>query len=249
MPSVRSYTQQIGVARLAACLALIVILLGVLVRFVPHLFEERTLSAGVPAPPALSAPSMFSLAPGQSACMSLVAVEPASRVATFSLLPAGASSKAPSQHLQRLPRPAVELTLTASGFQASARTAAGYGAKSVSVRIDPPRHALLSTACFVDRGTIPVLLEGSSEARTITRSATVVNGTSVVGDIALSFAAAPRRSLLDSLGDVFGRASALTEGLVPVGLIWALALLVALVVPLGVVAALYLAVREDDLTL
>ena len=71
----------------------------------------------------------------------------------------------------------------------------------------------------------------------------VIGGRSIPGDVALTFLAAKRSSPLDELGRVFGHASNLTDRLVPVWLIWVIALLCAIGVPLGVLAALYLSLR------
>jgi hypothetical protein len=236
-------------AAVAAAVAVLAILVGVLAWFVPYLTDARSVSGGVPAPPPLAAVTDFELDPGQSACMSTVAVEPASRVAEFSLRPAGpkgapSPSADPPERMHSV-RGSVELVLTAPGYHAHALTPSGDGHELARLPIEPPKHSLLATACFVDRGTVAVLLDGTAEARTITRSTMVVAGASVVGDVSLSFYEAPRRSLLSSLGTVFARASRLTEDLVPSWLIWIVAVLVALGLPLGIVAALYVALREE----
>lgn len=91
-----------------------------------------------------------------------------------------------------------------------------------------------------------MLLSGTVEPRTVARSATSIDGKTVVGDIALTFLADRQRSLLDRLGEIFGHISVMTDHLLPVGLIWLLAVLVALGVPCAAVAALYLSLREDE---
>jgi hypothetical protein len=236
----------------ATALAALVILAGVLAVFVPYVVRDRTLSAGVPAPPALYASTEFALAPRRSACMSSVSVEPDSHLARFAARPApsppqgGAQTPMPAERPKSGWRPPVEISIAAHGYHASGIAPAGHGYKQLSVAIVSPKHAVLSTVCFLNRGHSGVALEGTTEARTVSRSPTSLAGVGVVGDIALAFAEAPRRSLLDGLGTIFARASRLAGGLVPVWLIWALALLVAVGVPLGVLGALYSALREDD---
>lgn len=233
----------------AVAIAVLVIVVGVLVEVVPSLIRRQALSAGVPAPPALSSVAQFSVAPSQSACMSLVTVEPTSKVAKFSLRPVsahgGEGSSSAERQLKDLPRPPVELRLTAQGYRASAVAHGGYGAKSVALPIHSPSNSVLAHACFVNRGAIPVLLEGTREARTVTRSSTMVDGTAVVGDVALSFLKSPQQSLISGLGGVFAHASALTEGLIPVWLMWLVFVAIAVCLPLGVIMAFYLALRDD----
>ncbi len=248
-----------GVAGRATALAALLILAGALAVFVPYLLRKRTFTAGVPAPPPLYTVAEYALAPGQRACMASVAVEPGARVATFAARPAAVapSSSSPASSppssgpssataSAAAPRPPVELTLRARGYAASALAPGGRGYRQLSVAIDPPSHAVLASACFVDRGSAPVALDGSNEARTVSRSAMTVAGAPVVGDVALAFTERPRRSLLSELHVLFARASALTDGLVPVWLIWTLAALVALGVPVATLLALHSSLRQDE---
>jgi hypothetical protein len=241
----------IGIAGRATALAALPMLVAGLAVFVPYLIRSRTVSAGVPAPPALFAATEYVLAPGRSACMSSVAVEAGSRVARFAArpaaAPAGGGGVVPGvgRRASSGPRPPVQLTITAPGYRASGLAPAGTGYKMLAVAIEPPRQALIGSVCFTDRGGTGVALEGSDEARTVSRSPTVLAGTAVAGDIALAFTQLPRRSLLSSLDELFARASALTEGLLPVWLIWCLAVLVAVGMPVGTLAALHRALQED----
>lgn len=248
----RSRWRTIGAADRAVGLAALLMLAGILAVFVPYLTRKRTLSGGVPAPPALYIATDYELAPGASACMSSVAVEPDSRVAEFAARPApsppggGASVLVVKRRRSRGRRPPIELTISALSYRTSAITRRGHGYKKLAVAIEPPKRALLGSACFTNRGRRGVALEGSSEARTVSRSTMTVAGTPVVGDVALAFTERPRRSLLSALRTLFGRASALTGGLLPVWLIWAFAVLVAVGIPTGALLALRSALRQQD---
>jgi hypothetical protein len=224
-------------ALLAAALALLVMFVGALVYYGPFLTRKQTSVSQVPAPNALNARSQFAVPPGQQACMTSVAVEPSSRSAQFEV-----SLAKPSRH----GGPPIDLVLSAPGYRSVGHLAGGYPGGVVSVPVTPPPRSLLAEACFIDRGNTPAVLAGSVEARSISRSGTTVAGTSVVGDIALTFLEGRPRSLLGSLGTVFGHASNLTDHLIPVWLIWVIALLGALGVPLCVLGALYIALREDQ---
>ncbi len=226
-----------GLPRMATALAAAAIVLGALVWFRPYLTRRQAFPSAVPAPVALGPASTFAVASGVQACMYSVAVEPDSRVAGFRASPATASSAG---------GPPVELILEGRGYRTSSLLPGGYRGGVVSVRVTPPRHSLLATACFVNRGAETVTLAGSTEARTISRSGTTIAGAPVVGDIALRFLDTRPSSLLDSLGTVFGHASNLTDHLVPVWLIWILALLTAFGVPVAILAAFHRALVEDE---
>jgi hypothetical protein len=241
----------IGIASRATLVAALIVLAGMLAVFVPYLLRTRSISGGVPASPALFVATEYALAPGHSVCMGSVAVEPGSDLARFAARPAsapaggGATMPGVGKRSSTGARPAVELVISAPGYRTSGLAPAGSGYKPLSVPIVPPKHALLANACFTDRGTTGVALEGSSEARTVSRSPTTLAGVSVLGDVALEFQRRPRRSLLSALGILFEHASQLTEGLLPVWLLWAFAVLIAVGMPVATLAALRRALRED----
>ncbi|HLH13331.1 MAG TPA: hypothetical protein VKV16_00965 [Solirubrobacteraceae bacterium] len=211
-------------------------LIGALAWFRPYLTSKQTFVAGVAAPPPLEVPGQVALAPGERGCMSSISVEPDSRRAQFEVL--GPASKHGG--------PPVELVLSASGYRSVGELAGGYPPGPVTVSVTPPPRALIAQVCFVDRGRQALSLAASGEARTLTRSATTVGGVPVVADISLTFYEGRPSSLLERLGTVFGRASNLTDHLIPVWLIWIVAVLTAFGVPFGIAAALYLAMRADE---
>ena len=222
----------------AAALAALLVLIGALLWFRPYL--NRTTPqpvANVPTPSALFALSEFAVPPRQTACMQAVAVEPDSRLASFQLRPATPSTRG---------GPPVELVLSAPGYRGVVQVPGGYPGGGVALPLGPPAHSVLASACFVNRGRSTVLLDGTTEPRTVARSPTAINGRPVVGDIALTFLNSHSSSLLDRLGEVFGHVSNLTDRLLPIWLIWVLALLIALGVPTAGLAAFYLALREDE---
>lgn len=73
-----------------------------------------------------------------------------------------------------------------------------------------------------------------------------IAGRAVPGGITLEFLQGRLRTLFGQLGEVFDHASNLTDGLVPQWLVWLIAIAVALCVPLAMVLALFLALREDE---
>ena len=227
--------QRRSFAFVAAALGLLVVLIGALVWFRPYLTGRQASVSGVPAPPALTASTVQVLVPGQQACMGSVTVEPDSLAAQFHL----------GRGTREAGAPPFEFVLSAPGYSSASRGPAGSSGVT-SVAITPPPHSVLATACFVNRGRTNLYLDGSSEARTISRSPTTVNGVGINGDITLTFLNTRRASLLDRLGTIFGHASNLTEGLIPVWLIWILVALLVLGMPIGVFAAFYAGLREDE---
>jgi hypothetical protein len=221
--------------RLVVAVGSVLILAGALFWFVPYLTRSRQSVAEIPSPPALKAISEFAVPPGQQACMSSVAITPNSRLAKFRLRTGTAQGGPP-----------IALILRGFGYQARAREAGGYATGNLTLPIVPPRHALIGTACFANLGRSTVLLDATAEPRTVSRSATRIDGRPVVGDVALAFLDSRRPSLLDRTGEMFAHASNLTDHLMPVWLIWVLAVVLAFGVPIGTVAAFYVALREDD---
>jgi hypothetical protein len=221
----------------AAVLAAALILLGSLIWFRPYLTHTSQPIASVPDPRALFVLSEFPVPAHQQACMDSVSVDSNSRIAEFQLRPAKPSPRG---------GPPVELVLSGAGYRGVVKVPGGYPGGDVTLPFSPPTHTLVGSACFINRGGSTVLLDGTAEPRTVARSKTSIDGRAVPGDIALTFLDNRQRSLLDRLGEVFGHVSILTDRLLPVWLIWILAVLVALGVPLGTLMAFYLALREDD---
>ncbi|MGD0198657.1 MAG: hypothetical protein ABSC56_12230 [Solirubrobacteraceae bacterium] len=221
-----------------AALAVALMLIGGLLLVRPHLRGGVELDAGVPDPPALFAATLFTVPPHGRACLGSVTIDADSYLAQFDLWPVKASKQG---------GPPVDLLLRAPGYSGIVRVPGGYHGGSATLPIQPvPKHSRIGTACFVNVGTSAVALTGTTEPRTVSRSPMTIDGTSVVGDVALTFIDSRSRSLLDEVAGVFDHASNLTDGLLPPALIWLIAILVVLSVPFGTVAAFYLALREDE---
>jgi hypothetical protein len=212
-------------------------LAGALIWFRPYLTVKRQAVAEVPAPAALFEVTEFPLPPRGKACMSSVAMVPEGQIAEFRLRPAKPSPRGGAP---------VELVLSAPGYHAVLSVPGGYPGGNVALPIAAPRHAEIGTACFVNRGATTVLLDGTTEPRTVSRSKVQIDGRTVAGDIGLTFFEERPRTVLEQLGEIFGHASNLTDDLVPVWMVWVLAVLVALGVPGATIAALWHSLREDE---
>jgi hypothetical protein len=230
--------RKLGLAELVAAIAIALIVGGWFAFLSPHLRGGGPVVAGVPDPPGLFVAAEFTVPAHGQACLSAVTIDADSDLAQFSLW-------------QAKPRasggPPVDLLLSAPGYHAIVHVPGGWPGGSVTLPIKPPTHkSRLGTACFRDVGSVPVALTGTTETRTVSRSPMAIDGQGVYGDIALAFLDSRNRPLTDEIATTFDHASNLTDGLVPPALVWLIAIVVVLGVPLGCVAAFYLALREDE---
>jgi hypothetical protein len=225
-----------GSARAATAVAAAVISLGALLLLGFYLLHKEKPIAGTPAPQALFHATTFTLHPGQRACMSSVTLPPNGR--TLQLLLGEPSSGNGS--------PPIEVLLSAPGYRSVAQLPRGESEGPAQLPVRPPRHFAIGTACLTNRGTTPAVLVGSTEQRSRTRSRLTIGGRPVAGDIALTFADSKSKTRLSRLGEAFEHASNLTDRLIPVWLVWVIAVFVALTVPIATVAFLQRALREDE---
>ena len=221
------------------CAALMAVLLlaGALAWYLPPLRAHTRPMAEVPAPPALFFAARLSVPAHRRACQRSVTVTSDSRVAQFDLFPApGATSGGPP----------IRFTLGAPGYHAQADVSGGYPGGAAALPITPPPHDVIATACFANLGSAPLILVGSTEGRTVARPAPVTIGhRSINGDVVLSFSQGRSAATFRQLETLFLHASRLVDGLVPPLIIWLVALLTGFGVPLAVIAAVWLALRED----
>ena len=234
MPRQRSW--RLGLATSCLVLMVVLIVVGALIFWRPFLTRTSQPITETPAPSALFVLSEFPVPPHQQACMKSVTVTSDSRLATFQLRPPKPTPTG---------GPPVELILSGAGYRATAFVPGGYPGGSVTLPIRPPQHDLIGTACFVNLGATKVLLDGTTEARTISRPTVEIGGRLAPGDIALFFQSNRSVSVLAELDVLFGHASNLTDGLIPVWLIWLIAPLVAFGVPIALILAFYSALLDD----
>ncbi|MHB8491966.1 MAG: hypothetical protein ACYDA6_07125 [Solirubrobacteraceae bacterium] len=213
------------------------VLIGAVVWIWPYMTTKRPAIAEVPTPKPIVATAHFAVPPSGRACISSVTIPTAGHLAEFHLQPV---TPTPPGNLR------VSLVLSAPGYTSKQQVTHVRSGAPVALPITPPRRDVIGTACFINEGHDAVLLAGSTEARTVARSPTQIDNVPVVGDIALTFLQRRPQSLADRLNEVFSHASNLTEALLPVWLIWVLAVLVAFGLPAAIIASLYLALREDS---
>jgi hypothetical protein len=221
----------------AAAVCAAVVVLGLLVLFASYLLHSERPIAGTPAPRALFKATLFTIPAHGRACMSSTTLPPNGRLLQLEL---GEVSGGPHGS------PPLDVLLTAPGYRELAHLPGEQSEGSAQLAIRPPRRYVIGSVCLLNMGNTPAGLVGSTEARSTSRSKLTINGKPTEGDIALTFLNSHRQSRLSRLGEVFGHASNLTDHLVPVWLVWILALATLVLVPIGTVLAVRRALAEDE---
>jgi hypothetical protein len=214
-----------------------VVVLGALILLVSYLLHSERAIAGTPAPRALFKATVFTLPAHGRACMSLTTLPPNGRILQLELAEVSASSHG---------TPPIDALLTAPGYRELAHLPGEQPEGEAQLPIRPPRRYMIGTTCLINQGGTAVGIAGSTEPRSISRSELTINGTPMAGDIALTFLGAHAKSRLSRLSEVFEHASNLTDHLIPVWLVWVLALATLFLVPIATVALFYRALQEGE---
>lgn len=203
---------------------------------VPWLTRPRADTTSTPTPPPFRTVAPIVLAPGARACESLVALSPDTRAAT--VLAASFEGSGPP----------LRLVASAPGYRATGTVAAGYrgpGSMRAVLTPPPPRNAI-GTICVRNAGRRRVPLQGTTEARIQSRSATSVGGRVIRAKMTLLLTGARDRSLADRPGEILARIAAFKPPIVGSVSLTVLALLVLLGVPAGVVYAVWRGIAQEE---
>lgn len=207
---------------LGGAVVLIVLLFALIL---PALDKSRRIATEVPQPPPLQSISLVEIPGGQQACSDQIGLLPGRQVAELRI---GTYGRAPSPLL---------FELTASGYRETISVAPHYVDNGLlDVAFKGPAKALEGSVCLTNLGRTPVALyaaAGHSESRSLT----TVDGRKWPANFDLAFYAAKRQSLLDDAGTIMRRLR-LFHAHVGLGLLWVLAFLFAIGVPLAAVAVL-----------
>jgi hypothetical protein len=226
-----------SLARTAAAIAAAVIAAGALLLLAFYLLHKEKPIAGTPAPRALFKATVFTIPPHGRACLSPVTLPPHGDLVQFEVREVQTSAHGV---------PPVDVVLSAPGYRATASLPAEEPEGVVGVPVEPPPHYVIGSVCLVNRGTSPLGLAGSTEARSVSRVTLTLNGRPTAGDIAVTFLKNRPQSRLSRIAEVFEHASNLTDRLIPAWLIWVVALVALTAVPVGTVAFINRALREDE---
>lgn len=219
---------------LAAALVLLVFLVGAVKWFGPSLTLKRETVDSTPSLQGKDVRSVVEVPRGGRACIGPLPLDPQVRAVQL-LLFSGA-------------RPgSAELALRGPGYVGRARIAAVRpGSDAIAVgRLDrAPTTTGDGTLCVRNRGRGTLGLVGTTEAESLSRPATTVNGKAIGdNDPAVSFLVGARRDIPSQAGTIAGRLADFT-GALPAWLVWFLGALVFLGMPVATAAVILLASRR-----
>jgi len=215
---------------------LVVALLAGLALFAPAATRERVVFSSTPNPPPLFALTLLTLPPADTACTEgIVLGADAERVRMTVAAPGGTDA---------VP---FTLRLTGRGYAAE-RTVRDYVAAGgpVEAAIDPPPRTLPVTLCVTNDGTRALTLGATTESRTASRTTTAIDSKPSPVDPTIQLLRSERRSFASLLPTLVQRAATFKPGWVAPWLLWALAGLLVLGLPLGVAVALAVEPRQRD---
>jgi hypothetical protein len=209
-----------------------VVTLAILVATIvlPYLDMRRRIATEVPQPAPLFSVALVELLPGQRGCADQIGLLPGEQVAEIKV---GTFGKPPSPLL---------VTLYGAGYREAVPVPATYVDNGlVEIPFEGPRKSIEGHICVADRGRRKVALYASAD-RTQSRSNTLVDGKPYPANFDLAFYAARPQSLLDRADAILERMR-LFHAHLGIGLVWLLAILFAIGVPVASVAAVAAATR------
>jgi hypothetical protein len=227
-----------GAAVVVALAGLVLLAAGALIEWRPFLTRDRPVVTATPSLAGLVDRTDVPVRPGETACVAPVPISRTTGLVQLSLTTLASSR----------PQPLVVTAEGAGGYRSRARTGSyPVGPASVfDVPVRPPARDLAGRVCVRNAGRRRIALIGTREERSLTAATTTVGGRRQRADVALTLLEARPRSLLDRAGEILERASAFTGGVMPTWLLWPLAVLLAVGVPLAVFGGFYAALRSDD---
>lgn len=222
-------------AWLLGIFGLALVVTGSLVFFQPWLEREHAIPTTTPGLFPLFARADIPLAPGSTACVAPVRLDPALGRALIIV-----RSSHGAQPLR--------FVATGPGYKTTtiATTPATSTDEQLVATLLPPTQVIDGRLCVTNDGRHTVVLVATNEARSLTISKTTVDGHPAPADArAVLLILEPHdRSPGSSFDELARHLSALSGGSVPVWLVWPLSLLFVLGVPLMTFVALVVALRR-----
>jgi hypothetical protein len=188
---------------------------------VPFLDKKRDIPAEVPSPPGLIATDIVVIHPKQRVCMTDVAISPQARQMRFQVGTFGRRGPA-----------VVTAVRAAGGYMTSHDVPGGYADNStITVPVPAPARSTLATVCVRNRGTRRVALYAASDVAR-SRVKVFVDGKPRYPTPVLSFHEARTVSLADRAGVTAGRIAVFRGFLDHAWIVWLLAVVAVVGVPL-----------------
>ncbi|HEY2603961.1 MAG TPA: hypothetical protein VGI67_20555 [Thermoleophilaceae bacterium] len=214
--------------RIAVALALVLLAVVAVVKWVPWLDTRRDVELSSPTSPPLSIPpSLVTLKPGDRLCIPAIDLGPSYREAHLFV-------NKPSKF---------SFTVSAPGYRGTTFGSTPGDETPVALPVKPPPHDAIGTACVRNVGRHRFYLWGTVEPRTQARPVSFLNGKALPQDVALSFWSGKPTTVWEDASGAISRMSVLA----PVGtwFFWLLLVLVAIGVPAAVIYALARSLRPS----
>lgn len=203
---------------------------------IPWLTKSRPDRTSTPTPPPFAAIAPITLKPGQEACEDLIAFSTDTRQIT--VLSGKFDGTGPRLRV---------VASTPDGWRATAEIPAGYeGLRSLPATIPAPPRNAIGGVCVRNAGSKAVDLQGTTEGRIQNRSATSVDDKVIPEKLSLLLSEGRDRSVADRPGEILARISAFKGAIVGSASLTLLLLVVLLLVPAGVLYAIWRGIADDD---
>lgn len=214
----------------------VLMLVAALAWGVPWLTKSRPDRTSTPTPPPFAAIAPITLKPGQVACEDSVALSTDTRQIT--VLSGKFDGTGPSLRV---------VASTPAGYRGVGDIPAGYdGLKSLTATVPAPPQNAIGGVCVRNTGTKSVDLQGTTEGRIQNRSSTSVDGKVIPAKLSLLLSEGRDRSIADRPGEIFARISAFKPPIVGSVSLTILFLLVIVLVPAGVLYAIWRGIGAED---
>ena len=201
----------------------------------PYLTKKRVYPASVPQPPSVIAVALVRMKPGQAACLHDVVMDTHSERALFQVETYG--------------KPTVPLRfeLTGEDYRATVRVPAfSYKDEGIlNLPVPAPRRDVFVQACVTNAGKRPAALFTTTTAEPGPVFATL-DGERVGTNPWLAFYEAKRTSIADRMPTIVSRIGIFRPPFIGGWLLWPLAALFVLGVPVAVLVAYARALGEDE---
>ena len=215
-------------ARRAPIVAFVLVLgLGAGLLWLPFLTRRGEAISETPTPIALHEPARVVLRAGATACLRGVTFDRDSEVVGFALVE-------PPHH-----RAALVVTAAAPGYRARAVARPSAGANRVPLAA--PRRSVIGRLCLAHPGPGTIVLAGTTDPGTTSPPVTSIDGRAITPDIAITLYRRAPSSYLGRAADILRHASTFAWG---TALLWALAVLVVVGLPVAVIWGLAVSLRS-----
>lgn len=222
---------------LAALAAAILFMVAFATTLVPWLTRERSIVSSTPTNLPLSAIAEVRLRHGARVCVSGFGLDATAEGLQLIVNNPAESATTPPLHVD----------VRASGYRSSARLAGGYPSHSPVVipLTPPPGDVDAARVCVRNLGRASALV-GTATPRELANVRVRLDGRTIVTQPSLTFVQRRSASVVERLPEIFERVSAFRPFPAAPLLLYPLALLVLIGVPLAIVVALALAQRGDE---